>query len=90
MKDHKYVGEFKEIKTDQGEEIEVNLIGAINKCNVIKPKYSVKKDEYEKFEKRFLPAKGVGIIIVSTPKGLMTHDEAFEKNLGGRLVAYVY
>lgn len=90
MKDHRYIGEFKEIKTEQGTTLELNLIGAINNCNVIKPRYSVKKDEFEKFEKRFLPAKEFGIIILSTPKGLMTHLEAMQKNLGGRLIAYIY
>jgi len=90
MKDKHYIGTFKEIKTDKGELLEINLIGAINKCNVIKPKYSVKKNDFEKFEKRFLPAKDMGIIIISTPKGLMTHQEAFNKNIGGRLIAYIY
>ena len=90
MKDHQYIGEFKASETDQGEILEVNLIGAINKCNVIKPRYSVKKDEFEKFEKRFLPAVGMGIIIISTPKGLMAHEDAFKKNIGGRLISYVY
>jgi small subunit ribosomal protein S8 len=47
-------------------------------------------DEYEKFEKRFLPAKGVGVLIVSTIKGIMTHEEAKGKTLGGRLIAYCY
>ena len=45
---------------------------------------------YEKYEKRFLPAKGFGILIVSTPKGLMTHEEARKKKLGGVLIVYVY
>ena len=66
------------------------MAGSINKCGVIKPRFSVKKNEYEKFEKRYLPAHGFGIIIVSTPKGLMMHDEAIEKGLGGKLIAYCY
>lgn len=90
MKEHRYIGEFKEIKTEQGSMLELNLIGAINNCNVIKPKYSVKQKDFEKFEKRFLPAKDFGIIILSTPKGLMTHLEAMKKNIGGRLISYVY
>jgi ribosomal protein S8 len=30
------------------------------------------------------------MFIVSTPQGLMTNDEAKEKKIGGRLVAFVY
>ena len=56
----------------------------------IKPRFAVKATEYEKFEKRYLPAKGFGILIVSTVKGLMTHYEAKQQGLGGRLIAYCY
>lgn len=90
LKDNDYVGDFKVTKTEKGETIQLNLIGKINGCNAIKPRFSVKKDGYEKFEKRFLPAKDFGIIIVSTPKGVMTHIEAQEKGLGGKLIAYCY
>jgi small subunit ribosomal protein S8 len=46
--------------------------------------------EFDKFEKRYLPARGFGIIIVSTNKGIMTLEEAKEKRIGGRLLAYCY
>ena len=48
------------------------------------------KDYFEKFEKRYLPSKELGFLIVSTSKGLMTNIEAKQKKLGGRLIAYVY
>ncbi len=90
MKRTNYIKDFKKIKTSGGEEIEVMLNGGINKCGSIKPRFSVTKNEYEKFEKRFLPAKNFGILIISTSKGVMTHYEAQEKGLGGRLIAYCY
>jgi len=68
----------------------VELIGNINKCGVIKPRFPVKKNEFEKWEKRFLPAKDFGILLVSTPKGVMSHKEAYKNGIGGRLLAYVY
>ena len=49
-----------------------------------------KKADFEKFERRYLPAKDMGILIVSTPAGIMTHVEAKKKGLGGRLLAYCY
>ncbi|MBI4451736.1 30S ribosomal protein S8 [Candidatus Woesearchaeota archaeon] len=85
-----YVGAAEEVTPGRGGVLKVNLLGAINKCGVIKPRYAVKTDDYEKFEKRYLPAKFVGIIIVSTSSGVMTHDEAKQRNMGGRLVAYCY
>jgi len=90
MKDNYYVGEFKEIEDSKGNMLSINLLNNINKCGVIKPRFSVKKDGYEKFEKRFLLAKDFGILIVSTPLGIMTNDEAKKKNIGGKLLAYCY
>lgn len=90
MKDNKYIGSFEEVKDDKMNKINLNLIGNINKCGVIKPRHKVKKNGFEKFEKRFLPAKDFGLLIITTSKGIMTHKEAQEKGLGGKLVAFVY
>jgi len=85
-----YLGAADLVTDARGGVLKVHLLGNINKCGVIKPRFAVTMDEYEKFEKRFLPAKGVGVLIVSTIKGLMTHEEAKSQNLGGRLIAYCY
>ncbi len=90
MNEHRYIGEPVLIDISRGGVIKVNLIGKINKCGVISPNYSVKKGDYEKFEKRYLLAKDFGIIIVSTPQGIMIHTDAKKKNLGGKLIAYCY
>ncbi len=90
LQDKHYLGGFEEIKDGKGNILVMKLIGAINNCGVIKPRYSVKLDDYTKYEKRYLPAKGFGILVVSTPKGIMTHEEAKEQKLGGRLIAYCY
>lgn len=90
MQDHKYIGGVEEIKDSKGSLLKINLIGKINKTGVIKPRFSVKKDAFEKFEKRFLPAKDFGIIIISTSQGMMTYMEAKKKGIGGRLVSYCY
>ncbi|RMF55292.1 30S ribosomal protein S8 [Candidatus Woesearchaeota archaeon] len=90
MKEGMYIGDYKEIKNQRGGELHINLLGNINKCGVIKPHYSVKKDGYEKYEKRFLPAKNFGILIVSTTKGMMDHESAKKKSLGGKLIGYCY
>ncbi|MBI2499261.1 30S ribosomal protein S8 [Candidatus Woesearchaeota archaeon] len=85
-----YILDYKENKTSKGNILDVTLANKINNCKVIKPRYQVKLQDIEKFEKRFLPAKGFGILIISTPKGILTHHEVKEKNIGGRLIAYCY
>ena len=90
MQDNKYIGSFEEQTESKGGVSKLHLLGNINDCGVIKPRFSVKLTDYEKFEKRYLPAKCVGILIVSTSKGIMTHEEAKQKNIGGRLLSYCY
>ncbi len=90
MQDNHYIGEFNPINDGKGGFITINLIGGVNKCGAIKPRFAVTVSEYNKFEKRFLPSKGFGMIIVSTSKGIMTESQAKEQNLGGKLLAYIY
>ena len=90
MKKEGYISDYEFVENNKGNAIILRLKGAINKCGVIKPRFSVKFEEWEKWEKRYLPAKDFGILIVSTPQGVMTHQEAKRKNLGGVLIAYVY
>lgn len=85
-----YLGGFEEEKTGRDTILKVQLIHAINKCGVIKPRFPVGKTEFVKFEKRYLPAKNFGFLVVSTPKGIMTQYQAIEKGVGGRLIAYCY
>ena len=85
-----YIGEFEVIDDGRGGIVKIQLVGKINNCGAIKPRFSVSKDNFEKFEKRYLPAKDFGILIVSTVKGLMTHMQAKKMGIGGQLIAYVY
>ncbi|MBS3081472.1 30S ribosomal protein S8 [Candidatus Pacearchaeota archaeon] len=64
--------------------------GKLNKCVAVKPRYIVKVNDIDKYVRRYLPARGIGIIIVSTSKGLVTHQTALDKNLGGSIIAYFY
>ena len=90
MQDEGYIGKFEEIEDGKGNILKINLLGKINKVGVTKPRFAVKKTEFDKFEKRFLPARGFGILIVTTSKGIMTNTEAKKKGLGGKLLCYCY
>jgi small subunit ribosomal protein S8 len=85
-----YIGKYEEIDDGKGKHLKLSLLGQVNNCGAIKPRFAVKLADYEKFEKRYLPAKDFGILIVSTSQGMMTHSKAKEKRIGGRLTAYCY
>ncbi len=88
MKKEGYIQNFK-VEEDKFKKVTIQ-IGKINKCGSIKPRFYVQKKEIRKYVKRYLPARNFGIIILSTDKGIMTHNEAIEKNLGGTLIAYIF
>ncbi|MDE1834932.1 MAG: 30S ribosomal protein S8, partial [Candidatus Micrarchaeota archaeon] len=68
----------------------ITLSKRINDIGVIKPRYPITLTDIQKFETRYIPSKDFGILIVSTPKGIMTNRQARENHIGGRLIAYVY
>jgi len=90
MQKEGYIGNIEYIEDGRGGKLKVEVLGSINKCGVIKPRFPVKDDEFEKWEERYLPARDIGILIVSTSKGVMTHIEAKRQGVGGVLLAYVY
>ena len=85
-----YIGAFELVDDGKGGRFKVSLLGRVNDCNVVKPRFSVRKGEWQKWEKRFLPAAQVGVLIVSTPAGVMDHRSAQAQGLGGRLLGFVY
>lgn len=85
-----YIGSFEKIDDGKSGRFKIELRGKIIDCNVIKPRFSVKVGEFEQWEKRFLPARDFGFLIVTTPKGIMDHKKAREVGAGGKLVAFVY
>jgi small subunit ribosomal protein S8 len=90
MQEKSMIGSYEITEDGKGGIVKINLNGNLNDCGVIKPRYRVKVQDLEKFEKRYLPAMGFGTIIISTNQGLMTHTEAKEKNIGGTLISYAY
>jgi small subunit ribosomal protein S8 len=90
MQDLGYIGDFEFIDDGKAGVYNIALVGRINKCGAIKPRYSVGTGNFERWEKQFLPAKNFGALIVTTSNGVMSQYEAREKKIGGQLLAYVY
>ncbi len=90
MNQNLYIGKYEELDDGRGGMLKVHLLGTMNKCGSVKPRFSTKVTEMEKWEKRYLPAQGFGILILSTSQGLMTNEEAKQQNRGWKLIAYCY
>ena len=90
LKTKGYISEFEYIDDNKAGAFQVKLIGNINNCGVIKPRYPVKREELEKWESRYLPAREFGLLILTTTEGIVSHAEAKKNGIGGKLLAYVY
>lgn len=79
-------------KTEKGEKFQqVSItIKKLNEGKAIRPRFHFQKKSLDKYLRRFLPSRNLGIVIVSTNEGVLTHHEAMEKGLGGILLAYCY
>ena len=85
-----YVGEIEKNDDGRGGKYIDQLRGAINQCGVVKPRHSVRRQEFDKWEGRYLPAQDFGLLILTTNSGVMHHKDAKENRIGGKLLAYVY
>jgi small subunit ribosomal protein S8 len=88
--DRGYIDGFGLIDDGKAGKFEVELKGAINECGPVNPRYSATADEFEKWEKRYLPARDYGTLVVTTSRGIMSHYEARQEGVGGQVIAYVY
>jgi small subunit ribosomal protein S8 len=90
MQDMGYIKGVEHVDDGRGGKFVIQLSGAINDCGVVKPRYSVRNMEFEKWESRFLPAQDFGVLILTTTKGVISHFKAKEIGTGGKLLVYVY
>ncbi|MDD1720136.1 MAG: 30S ribosomal protein S8 [Methanoregulaceae archaeon] len=90
MQENGYINGFEYVDDGRGGQFSVTLNGRINRCGAISPRYSVQMEEIEFWETQFLPGKNFGLLIISTSKGVMSHEQARKAGVGGELLGYVY
>ena len=88
-----YIGEFEYIDDGRWGKFRVRLLGRINKIGVIKPRMPVSYRELAEMPewlRKYLASRDIGVLILTTSQGVMTHREALRRRIGGILLAYVY
>ena len=90
LKIMKQKGAVKKYKINpKDKSLEISL-GEFIECKAIKPRFSCNKSQIEKYRRRYLPSRDIGTVIISTSKGLITHEEAESEKMGGSLISYFY
>ncbi|CAN7005974.1 unnamed protein product [Brassica rapa subsp. trilocularis] len=90
MQKHGYIGEFEYVDDHRSGKIVVELNGRLNKCGVISPRFDVGVKEIEGWTARLLPSRQFGYIVLTTSAGIMDHEEARRKNVGGKLSPFQF
>jgi len=90
MQKNGYIGDFEVLDDHRSGKIVVELIGRINKCGVISPRFDVKKGEVEQWVQNVLPSRGFGHLVLTTTFGIMDHDESRRKKTGGKILGFFY
>ncbi|KAH9968068.1 ribosomal protein S15a [Russula dissimulans] len=90
MQRHGYIGDFDIIDDHRSGKIVIQLIGRLNKTGVISPRFDVQVTNIETWASTLLPARSFGKLILTTSCGILDHEEARRKNVGGKILGYVY
>ena len=90
MQKHGYIGEFEIVDDHRSGKVVIDLIGRINKCGVISPRFDLKLGQIEQWTSNLLPSRQFGYIVMTTSLGIMDHEEARRKSTGGKILGFFY
>ena len=90
MQKNGYIGDFTVLDDHRSGKIVVELIGRINKCGVISPRFDVPLKDMEKWVVNVLPSRQFGHVVLTTTFGIMDHEEARRKHTGGKILGFFY
>ncbi|KAJ1902195.1 40S ribosomal protein S22 [Kickxella alabastrina] len=90
MQKHGYIGEFEIVDDHRSGKIVIQLNGRLNKCGVISPRFPIKVADIEQWVADLLPSRQFGFIVMTTSAGIMDHEDARRRHLGGKILGYFY
>ena len=90
MQKRNYIGDFEVVDDRRGGKIVIELLGRINKCGVISPRFDVGVTEYEKAIANLLPSRQFGYIVLTTNIGIIDQEKARRKHVGGKMLGFFY
>lgn len=85
-----YIGEFEIVDNHRSGKIVINLLGRINKCAVISPRFDVTLDRIEQVTSDLLPSRQFGHVVLTTSYGIMDHEEARHQHTGGKILGFFF
>lgn len=90
MQKHGYIGTFDIIDDHRSGKIVIELLGRINKCAVVSPRYDIALEDIEQWSSNILPSRQFGHLVLTTAYGIMDHEEARRKHTGGKILGFFF
>ncbi|CAD5182663.1 small ribosomal subunit protein uS8my-like isoform X1 [Musa acuminata AAA Group] len=90
MKDRGYIKDFQVFDPHRVGRITVELQGRINDCKALTYRQDLKSRNIEDYRLRMLPTRQWGYVVITTPNGVLDHEEAIRQNVGGQVLGYFH
>ncbi|KAI5072151.1 hypothetical protein GOP47_0012257 [Adiantum capillus-veneris] len=90
MQKHGFVGDVRREEENRVARLHVELHGRLNKVGACTPRYEVGVPKIKRWADRLLPMKQFGYVVLTTSRGVMDHEEAQERRVGGQLLGFFY
>ncbi|XP_047058475.1 40S ribosomal protein S15a-5-like [Lolium rigidum] len=90
MKHRGYIKNFEVFDPHRVGKITVELQGRIKDCKALTYRQDLRATEIEKYRTRMLPTRQWGYVVVTTPNGVLDHEEAIKQNVGGQVLGYFH
>ena len=71
MQKHGYIGEFEFIDDHRSGKIVIELLGRLNKCGIISPRFNVPINNLESWTSKILPSRQFGHLVLTTTYGTL-------------------
>ncbi|KAF9616073.1 hypothetical protein IFM89_028539 [Coptis chinensis] len=90
MKNRGYIKDYKVADMNRVGKITVELQGRIKDCRALTYRQDLKAKEIDEFKIRTLPTRQWGYVVITTPNGVLDHEEAKSQNVGGQVLGYFH
>ncbi|CAI0628454.1 unnamed protein product [Linum tenue] len=90
MKDRGYIKNYQLFDPHRVGRISVELQGRVRDCKALTYRQDIKAKDIETYTKQTLPTRQWGYVVITTPDGVLDHEEAIKRNVGGQVLGYFH
>ncbi|XP_074559425.1 small ribosomal subunit protein uS8my-like [Curcuma longa] len=90
MKNRGYIKDFQVFDPHRVGRISVELFGRLKDCKALSYRQDIKAKDIEEYRLRMLPTRQWGYVVITTPNGVLDHEEALKQNVGGQVLGYFH